>query len=223
MIEIIPAVMPQSFEDLSHKIGTVSPYTKLVQIDVMDGKFVRSRSWPYFSSDRKSFDSLLHEDLGLPYWDEVDFEIDLMVAKPEEVVEDWIVAGASRLIIHIESTKNMPDVISQIAGRAEIGIALSPNTPIDDVLPFLEDVQFVQFMGIDTIGLQGQPFDERVVDKIREFHNAHPEIVISIDGGVTLENGHLLKEAGVSRFVSGSAIFESGDPGQVIDDFKNLF
>lgn len=234
MIEIIPAIMPGSFEDLEDKLSLVAHYVKTVQLDIMDGKFVKSRSWPYYSSDRASFQDLLTENEGLPYWDVIDFEIDLMVANPEEVIDDWITAGASRLIVHVESTKHIPKIIEKLHQRfayegaskkeagIELGLALNPSTPTDAVLPYLEDVHFIQFMGIDTIGLQGQPFDDRVIDKIRDFHSAHPEMVISIDGGVTLDNAKALVEAGAKHLISGSAIFESGAVSDTIEQFRNL-
>lgn len=222
MIEIIPAIMPKSEADLEDKVGLVAGRVSTVQLDIMDGRFVPSRTWPHYSSDRASFEALLSEEEGLPYWDQVDFEIDLMVDKPEEAVEDWVVAGASRIVAHIESTKHMNAVADICRGRVELGIALNIDTPTDAIDPYLEDAKFVQFMGIRTIGLQGEPFDDRVVDKIRAFHNNHPEIVIAVDGGVSLENAKLLVEAGAKRLVSGSGIFASGNPAEAVKQFRDL-
>ncbi len=82
---------------------------------------------------------------------------------------------------------------------------LKLETPTDSILEYLEDINFVQFMGIPVLGVQSAVMDERVIDKIRDFHNNHPEVIISIDGGVTLGNAHALIEAGAKRLVSGSA------------------
>jgi ribulose-phosphate 3-epimerase len=215
----------------------VAPYVSLVQLDIMDGKFVKSRSWPYYSNDKYSFENLMTENEGLPLWDSLDYEIDLMVQNPEEVIDEWITAGARRLIVHIESTKKMDEIVRNMHERfafpegvgldqenraVELGIALNPSTPIDTILPYLEDIQFVQFMGIDQIGFQGQPFNEMVIDKIREFHNAHPEVVISIDGGVNFERAPIFVEVGVKRLVSGSVIFDSSNVAGAIEHFKNI-
>jgi ribulose-phosphate 3-epimerase len=231
MIEIIPAIMPKSFEDLGNKLAHVASHTKTVQLDIMDGKFVRSRSWPYYTSDRESFENLLNESDGLPYWDKVDFEFDLMIENPEETIDDWITAGATRIIVHIESTRKLEEIVKKMHARfaydesivpiIELGLALNIDTPTNLILPHLEDIQFVQFMGIETIGLQGEPFAERVVDKIRDFHNAHPEVMISVDGGVNFDTAKILVEAGAKRLVSGSAIFE-GDVAGNIEHFKSL-
>ncbi|MCC2630487.1 MAG: ribulose-phosphate 3-epimerase, ribulose-phosphate 3-epimerase [Candidatus Paceibacter sp.] len=233
MIEIIPAIMPDSFKDMRNKLSLVAPFTKSVQLDIMDGKFVKGRTWPYFSSDKFTFEDLLNESEGMPYWDKVDFEIDLMVDKPEEVIDGWITAGASRIIVHIESTDKMDEIIKMMHARfayegmtekpdVELGIALNIDTPISEIVGYLEDVQFVQFMGIAIIGLQGEPFDERVLDKIREFHNAHPEITISVDGGVSYETAPMLVEAGAKRLVSGSTIFNTENPAGAIEYFKDI-
>jgi pentose-5-phosphate-3-epimerase len=79
MIEFLPAVMPDSFKDLRHKLEMVAHHVSWAQIDIMDGKFVKSRSWPYFSNDIHSFENLLAENEGLPFWEKLEFEIDLMV------------------------------------------------------------------------------------------------------------------------------------------------
>lgn len=240
MTEIIPAIMPDSFDDLTEKASLVMHAVSLVQIDIMDGKFVKSRSWPYFANDQHSFDMLLEESDGLPHWDTLDYEIDLMVNNPENVIEDWIAIGASRLIVHIESTKKMNEIVETMNNRfgtiqrnatsgalenkrdVELGIALNPDTPISDIVEYLEDIEFVQFMGINRIGFQGEQFDERVVDNIREFHNAHPEVIIAVDGGVSYDHAPLLAEIGVKRLVSGSTIFGNDNPAEAIKEFRRI-
>ncbi len=232
MTDIIPAIMPGSFEDIADKVSYVAGHADMVQLDIMDGKFVKARSWPYFSGDEHSFDSLLSEAEGLPYWEQVNYEIDLMVSNPEDVIDSWITAGASRIVVHVESTKNLDEIVRKMHGRfgynmnrapdVELGLALNIDTPTDVILPFLEQIQFVQFMGIDVIGLQGQSFNEQVIDKIRDFHSAHPEIIISVDGGVNFDNAPLLIEIGVKRLVSGSVVFESGNIPETIAQLKDL-
>jgi ribulose-phosphate 3-epimerase len=162
-----------------------------------------------------------------------------MVLKPEEVIEDWIAVGAKRLVVHIESTEKMSEIIAIMRKRfgnmkkskeetsvfdVELSVALNVATPVSAITEYLEDVAGVQFMGIQTIGKQGEPFAEEVIEKIRNFHNAHPEIEISVDGGVSYELVPILKEVGVTRFVSGSTIFSRGEAsvGDSISHFKKL-
>ena len=77
-------------------------------------------------------------------------------------------------------------------------------------------------MGIARIGFQGEPFDERVIEKIKEIKKHYPEMIVSVDGGVSLENAQALIEAGATRLVSGSAIFEDSDISSIIGEFRNL-
>jgi ribulose-phosphate 3-epimerase len=104
----------------------------------------------------------------------------------------------------------------------ELGVALGLDTPIDAIAPFIHAVNFVQFMGIAKIGYQGQPFDERVICRIKNLRGAHSEVIISVDGGVNLETAPLLLEAGADRLVVGSAIFESGDIKKTIAHFQTI-
>jgi ribulose-phosphate 3-epimerase len=232
MIEIIAAVMPTSTIDLQSKLAEVAGHISVVQIDVMDGKFVKNVSWPY-TEDEEYFQGILNEDEGLPYWDQFDFEVDLMVVRPEEVINDWITAGVRRIVVHQESTDNLEKILTDFRTRfpkseqpdvfdSEIGIAQNIDTPITSIFPFLDRVDFVQLMGIDMIGEQGNQFDERVLDKIRALREYAPETIISVDGGVSFETAPELIAAGVNRLVIGSAIFKSEDAVATIKEFKHL-
>jgi len=232
MIEIIPAVMPVSTIDLQSKLAQVAGHMSVAQIDVMDGKFVEDVSWPY-TEDDEYFQGILHEDAGLPYWDQFDFEVDLMVVRPEEVINDWVTAGVRRIVVHQESTNEMEKILKDFRERfpkseqpdvfdCEIGIAQNIDTPIESLYPFLDQIDFVQFMGIAEIGVQGNPFDERVLDKIRTLREYSPKAIISVDGGVSLETASELIDAGANRLVVGSAIFKSEDIGATIKEFKHL-
>lgn len=232
MIEIIPAVMPTSTTDLQSKLAQVVGHAPVVQVDIMDGKFVKHVSWPY-TEDEEYFQGILNEDVGLPYWDQFDFEVDLMVVRPEEVINDWITAGVHRIVVHEESTDNLDKILTDFRGRfpkneqpdvfdCEIGVAQNIDTPIESLYPFLGRIDFVQFMGIDTIGEQGNSFDEQVLNKVRALREHDPKITISIDGGVSLETAPELIAAGANRLIIGSAIFKSEDIGAIIKEFKHL-
>lgn len=232
MIEIIPAVMPDNTTDLQAKLAQVVGHAPVVQIDIMDGKFVDDVSWPY-TEDEEYFQGILNEDEGLPYWDQFDFEVDLMVVRPEEVINDWITAGVRRIVVHQESTNKLEEILKNFRERfpksdqpdvfdCEIGIAQNIDTPVESLFPFLEQIDFVQFMGIDTIGEQGNPFDEKVLNKIRALREHDPKTIISVDGGVSLENALELITAGVNRLIIGSAIFGSEDVVATIKEFKHL-
>lgn len=240
MTEIIPAILPENIDDLREKLSLVSGLVPLAQIDVCDGKFTSSKTWPYKKGVDEMFLRIVEQEEGFPFWDSIDLEADLMVRHPENIIDDWIAAGAKRIIIHIESTPDPLSLFKKIRqeyGRAsessygiEIGVALNIETPNEEVYDILNEndekgmpaIDFVQFMGIENIGYQGEPFDERVFEKIRELREEFPDTIISVDGGVSLDNAAELILAGADRLVSGSAIFESGDADGTIKVFQSL-
>lgn len=219
--EIIPAILPKDFAELQEKIELIKDFVKTVQIDVCDGQFVPSATWPYRKED-DSFEKIIKEEEGLPGWEKLNFEIDLMANRPEEVIEEWVSAGATRIIIHVEARGNIEGAIDQLKDRIEISLALNVETPISVIEPFKDKIQGIQLMGIDTIGFQHQPFDAKVIDKVKEVRAAYPEMLISVDGGVSLENGSALIAAGANRLVVGSAIFEADNYVDAVTEFKKL-
>lgn len=220
-IEIIPAILPKDFAEVEDKASLVLGSVKTVQIDICDGQFVPNATWPYKKHDL-TFDKLLKEEEGLPGWEKLNYEIDLMVNKAEEVVEDWVRVGATRIIVHTEMKGDLNLAIANLKDRAEIGLALNIETAIDVIEPFIDLIQFVQCMGIDHIGFQGQKFDEDVVNKVKEIKSRYPHLLVSVDGGVSLESAPKLIEAGANRLVVGSAIFDSDNAFDAIADFKRL-
>jgi len=153
------------------------------------------------------------------------FELDLMVKNASERIPEWLGLGAARLIFHLEAEDTLLDNFQKY-GEAlvgvERGLAVSIDTPDEDLDALVPYVDFVQFMGIRKIGYQGQDFDEEVIEKIKSFKQIYPEIIISVDGGVSKSTILRLKEAGVNRVVVGSAIFGSGDPEENLEELENL-
>ena len=222
MIEIIPAVMPKNFDDLAEKAGIFAGVVPLIQLDIMDGKFVSARTWPYHPGD-EYFKEVLSEERGMPEWDILDFEADLMIEKPEEHVLKWVIAGACRIIVHIEGMKDFETIRKIVPkGLIELGLAINTTTPLKALEPYLDRIDFVQCMGIERIGFQGEAFDTRVLDHVRALHALRPEMPISIDGGVNLKTAEMLVEAGATRLVAGSAILKSGDVSLAVLEMRNL-
>ena len=232
-MEVIPAILPESFADLSDKVELISPYVDTIQIDVLDGRFVPGRrTWPYIGRGDEEFSLLEHEDVGLPQWDKVNYEADLMVLEPERHTEEWVKAGASRIIVHLESLGNPTSFIRWFRDTygnpreslvsVELLFAIGNDTPLDQLEPYIPEIDGVQLMGIARIGFQGEPFDERVLERISTLREAYPELIISIDGGVSRESAPLLAERGATRLVSGSFLFENPHPGAAVDFLANL-
>jgi ribulose-phosphate 3-epimerase len=224
MAEIIPAILPASFEDLTEKVNIVSKFAARVQVDVVDGKFAKSRTWP-FVNDRGEFAKLTAESEGLPSWEYVSYEIDMMVENPASIFDNWVVAGASALIVHRESVTD-PELEALIAKATErdveLGLALKPSTPIEQILPFADRVAFIQCMGNDHIGEQGVALDESVYDTLKALREKLPNGILSVDIGVNEDTASELINAGANKLVSGSAIFEADSPKEAFEFFKSL-
>ena len=234
MVEIIPAIMPDNYEDLVQKASRVKGIVPCAQIDVMDGQFVPEVSWPYDTQGIKQFESMVKNGEMLPFWEDISYEIDLMVEHPEKVVLDWVSLGVCRILIHIESIDNPREIIAlidnvlskevgfEVTCPIEFGIALGAKTSLDKIAPYVHDVDVVQLMGIKKIGYQGESFDENVIERIKSLRQEYPHLIISVDGGVSLETAPKLIRAGVSRLVSGSAIFKSSNIRETIFKLKQV-
>lgn len=218
-MQIIPAILPNSFSELEEKIAQVNGLVPLVQIDICDGHYTPKATWPYRKPD-DSFDAIMREEIGMPFWEDVDFEIDLMARNPETLIPQWVTAGAQRIIIHADSTEKLGEVIDSCKNQVEVGVAVGITTPLEKILPYASDISVIQCMGINKIGFQGQTFNEQVFEKIKEVRLALPDTEISVDGGVSLENMDKLMDAGATRLVVGSAIFGQIDIHKAISDFE---
>ncbi len=219
-MEIIPAILPKNFKEIEDKVELVKGVSDYVQIDICDGKFVRSTTWPYWKQD-ENFEKILHEEMGMPSWEDVDYEFDLMIDNPtEDDARKWLSAGAERIVLHLESSKDLSPIISILSGLVEIGIAIDLKTNTDEIKKYEDKIQFIQCMGISKVGFQGQKFDTGTIDKVREVKLKYPNLKIQVDGGVSLENAHLLGEAGADRLVVGSALFETEDFVHSYSEFK---
>lgn len=231
MLEIIPAILPKNYEDLKNKIALVRGVVPIVQIDLCDGIFVPSKTWPFSSGgiEDYSFQRIMNEQEGLPFWEDIDFELDLMVTDAVENFDIYTKLGPKRIIFHIEVVGNLENFKDFLEGidiyvreSIQIGVAINPITPVEKIFPFVHHIDFVQCMGIEKIGFQGQKFDERVISNIKILKERFPDLVISVDGGVDLETAPKIIEAGADRLIIGSAIFNTDDIIGTIEMFKNL-
>ncbi|HAS80876.1 MAG: Ribulose-phosphate 3-epimerase [Candidatus Nomurabacteria bacterium GW2011_GWE1_32_28] len=234
MIEIVPAILPKNYEDLKDKIAFVRGIVPIVQIDICDGIFVSSKTWPFDfafgnTSTEEHFNKILNEKEGMPFWEDIDFELDLMVSDAVKNFDIYTKLGAKRIIFHIESVGNLKEFGDFLEGidiyireLMEIGVAINIETPVEGIFPLISNIDFVQCMGINKIGFQGQEFDKKVLDNIKILKEKFPDLVISVDGGVNIETASLLIKAGADRLVAGSSIFNSEDIMETIEEFKNL-
>ncbi len=205
MERIIPAIIPQSLDHVRDVWESVVPPAHEIQIDIVDGKFVPFTSWPYRSNGSVM---LLRE-----FTDNTIIEVDLMIDSPEKAIPLYIQAGVQKVVVHLETTNDLQEILKQRDTYGfELGFSISNTTPLEVLLSTCANAEYVQLMGIHDIGSQGQPFDAEVIERIKKIKDKFPELMVSIDGSVNAETLPLLLEAGADRFVAGSAIFGSDDP-----------
>ncbi len=170
-----------------------------LHIDVMDGRFV-----PNYAMGPQSVEAL-RSRTRLP------MEVHLMVDEPANAMPIFANAGAARLIVHAEASRNLHrDVVSAARLGVQIGVALNPATPVQVLEHVLEDLDEVLLMGVDP-GFGGQSFIESVLPKIRTCRDLidrrQARAKINIDGGVKEENARTIADAGAHWLVVGSALF----------------
>lgn len=226
MIEVIPAIMPQNIGELRGKASIVASFAKTVQLDFCDGVFVATKTWPFNGKDVMAYNDIVSEESGLPYWETINYEFDLMVKNATEQFDRLLKLGPNRLVFHVEAEDNLLSFLENLdpyyKNTLEIGVALNTTTDVEVLRPFLPHIQFVQCMGIEIIGKQRQQFDTRVLDQITKVRAIAPNIPISVDGAVNRSTAHDLVQAGATRLVIGSALFDEIDTQGAIEDFRNL-
>jgi ribulose-phosphate 3-epimerase len=226
MIEVTPAILPQNVGELRMKVEMVKEYVDMVQLDFCDGVFVPSKTWPYTGLDTQFYEKILSEQEGLPYWEEVSYEFDLMVENAKDKFDTFLKMGPKRIIFHVGAEQGLAEWFDALdpyyRTEIEFGVAITTSTPIDVLDPLLTHISFVQCMGIAEIGKQSQPFDERVLDQIRAIKQKYPNLFVAVDGSVNRETAHRLVEAGAERLAIGSALFKVLDIKSELEDYRNL-
>ena len=231
MIDIIPAILSQNYEDMKNKIALMRGIVPIVQIDLCDGIFVQNKTWPFATGggDDINLLAILNEQEGMPFWEDIDFELDLMVADAVSNFDIYTKLSPKRIVFHIEAVGDLKEFKNFLEGMdvyirdsIQIGLSINTTTPIEQIFYLVNDIDFVQCMGIEHIGFQGQDFDERVLGQIKILKEKYPDLIISVDGGVNFETAPKLIKAGASRLITGSLILKSQDIRETIAELEKL-
>lgn len=231
MSEIIPAILEKNFNEIKNKLTSLRGLARCVHIDVCDGVTVPSQTWPFSSGGLEDFNfqKILNEEEGMPFWEEFDFELDLMTSDAVENFDLYMKLGPKRLIFHPDLGEDIGEFKHFLEGidmyardMVEIGVAFRPSDDMSVVSHFSDKVDFFHCMGSDKIGFQGENFSEKALEKIKFLKANLPGVVVSVDIGINLQNAESILDAGADRLVIGSSIWRSTDPLGTLKSFQSL-
>jgi ribulose-phosphate 3-epimerase len=207
-IRIVPAILTDDPAALEKMVRLTETFTDSAQFDIMDGKFVPSRSISF-----KQIAALKTK---------LSWEAHLMALHPEDHLEDFHRAGAKKIVFHFEATPT-PRIVIRIIKKLgmRVGLAINPETPIDNFSNLVKQLDSVLFLSVNP-GFYGAKFIPEVLEKITAFRKTNPDIEIGIDGGIKENNIVQIAKTGVNVIYIGSAVFLQPDPTASYRKLKTL-
>jgi ribulose-phosphate 3-epimerase len=214
-IEIAPSILAADFARLGDQIRAVEEGgADVIHVDVMDGHFVPNITIgiPVVESLRKA--------TRLP------LDVHLMIENPEEYIEEFIRAGADRVLVHEESTVHLDRALAMVRELgSQAGAVINPATPVTMLSEVLDKVDTVLVMSVNP-GFGGQKFIPGAIAKIQHLNQWRTRyngaFRIEVDGGVEPENAAELAQAGANTFVAGTSIFHTPDPTAAVRQMRKL-
>ena len=215
MAIISPSMLSCDFGNVQRDVEMINKsQADWFHIDVMDGVFVPNISFglPVIAAMKK------HATKPL--------DVHLMIAKPDDYIQDFKAAGADLLTVHYEACPHLHRTIQYIKSEGmKAGVALNPHTPVSALEEILTDLDLVLIMSVNP-GFGGQKFIESSIGKVKALkkmiHDRNLSTLIEVDGGVNLETGKKLLNAGADALVAGSFVFGSENPTDTISRLKSL-
>lgn len=213
MIKIAPSILAADFSKLGAEVLDVEKAgADWIHIDVMDGHFVPNISFGAIVVNA------IRPLTKLP------LDVHLMIENADRYIEDFAKAGADYITVHVEASPHLHRTIQLIrAAGVKPGVVLNPHSPIESIVPILDDIELVLFMTVNP-GFGGQKFIESVVPKVEQLSKIIREkglsIDIQIDGGINEETIVPCAKAGANVFVAGSAIFGKEDRKAALQAIK---
>jgi len=214
-MKVSPSLLSANFADMRPDLEMINASeSDYLHMDIMDGVFVPNISFGF--PVMKSVSRICEKPL----------DVHLMIVEPQKWISQVRDCGAEIMNVHQEACLHLHSCVQQIhAAGMKAGVTLCPATPVSTLTDIIEDLDLVLLMSVNP-GFGGQPFIGHTLKKTAELRQlisqTGSKAEIGIDGGVNIETGAALAEAGADMLVAGSFVFGSADPLATIRDLKQL-
>ena len=215
-IIISPSILGGSFSNMQETVKLIDESkAEYIHFDVMDGDFVPNLTFgPQFISNVRQYSKKI-------------FDVHLMINRVGKFLDDYIKAGSDIITFHLEIEENINELISKIKiNNIKCGIAIKPATPLEDLKPYLDDIDQIIIMTVEP-GFGGQKFmDDQLlkINQLRKYISDNKlHVDLEVDGGVNYETGKKCIAAGANILVAGSFLFNQENLTEASNQLYNFF
>ena len=201
-VRIHPSILSADFVNFEREFESISA-SDSIHVDVMDGHFVPNLTFGVPMVKR------MQQITTVP------LDVHLMISNPDDFAQAYAETGAASVTFHAEATGDIVSLARRIrSSGAKVGVAVKPNTRLDEVLQNLSEFDLVLVMTVEP-GFGGQKLIEACLDKVREARSeidrSGLEVLLQVDGGIDASNIGRVASFGADTFVAGSAVFSAAD------------